>query len=92
MKLKHILLFCTSLFFVSTSLWAQEEMTTEADTISIPSKYGLRVGADLAKPIRSLLEDGYTGFEVMADFRILRKLYIAAEIGNEKAILSNTVI
>ncbi len=84
MKLKHIFLFCTSLFFVSTSLWAQEEMTTEADTISIPSKYGLRVGADLAKPIRSLLEDGYTGFELMADFRISKKLYIAGEIGNEK--------
>jgi hypothetical protein len=84
MKLKHILLFCTSLLFVSTSLWAQDEKTSEADTISIPTKYGLRVGADLAKPIRSLLEDGYTGFEVMADFRISKKYYVAAEIGNEK--------
>ena len=84
MKLKHILLFCISLLFLSTSVWAQEEKTTEADTISFPTKYGLRVGADLAKPLRSLLENGYTGFEVMADFRISTKLYIAGEIGNEK--------
>ena len=84
MKLKHILLFCISLLFVSTSLWAQEEKTSEADTISIPTKYGLRVGGDLAKPIRSLLEDGYTGFEVMGDFRVSKKFYIAAEVGNEK--------
>ena len=84
MKLKHILLFCTSLLFVSTSLWAQEEKISEADTISLPTEYGLRVGADLAKPIRSLLEDGYTGFEVMADFRVSKQFYIAGEIGNEK--------
>ena len=84
MKLKHILLFCISLLFVSTSLLAQEEKNSVTDTISIPTKYGLRVGADLAKPLRSLLEDGYTGFEVMGDFRISKKIYIAAEIGNEK--------
>lgn len=113
MKLKHILLFCTSLLFVSTSLWAQEEkinkeeketqeeiplieektsfedktspeeMASEMDTISLPSKYGLRVGADLAKPLRSILEDGYTGFELMADFRVSKKIYVAGEIGNE---------
>jgi hypothetical protein len=113
MKLKHILLFCTSLLFASTPLWSQEEKLLEvektsleektlekeqvfevdktleaekvldADTIVLPSKYGLRVGADLAKPLRSLLEDGYTGFELMADFRISKKMYLAGEIGNE---------
>jgi hypothetical protein len=62
----------------------EEEKTVESDTISFPSKYGLRVGADIAKPLRSLLEDGYTGFEVMADFRISKVLYIAGEIGTEK--------
>lgn len=94
MKLKHILLFCTSLLFISTSLLAQEEkiqeettleeLTSEADTISTPSKYGLRVGADLAKPIRTLVDDSYSGFEVTADFRISKIFYIAGEIGTEK--------
>ena len=82
MKRKHISLFCISLLFISTSLLGQEEVIEEADTISIPTKYGLRVGLDLAKPLRTLLEDGYTGFEIMADFRVSKKLYIAAEIGN----------
>lgn len=83
MKRKHISLFCISLLFISTSLLGQEEVIEEADTISIPTKYGLRVGLDLAKPLRTLLEDGYSGFEIMADFRVSKKLYIAAEIGNE---------
>ena len=83
MKLKHILLFCISLLLASTSLWAQEENTLAVESISIPSKYGLRVGADLAKPARSFLEQGYSGFEVMADFRISKKWYVAGEIGNE---------
>lgn len=85
MKRKHILLFCISLLFVSTSLLAQEEVETDSDTIPTPNEYGLRIGVDLAKPLRTLLEDGYTGFEVMADFRITKKLYIAGEFGNEKS-------
>ena len=84
MKLKHILLFCTSLLFVSTSLLAQEKGAVAIDTTSTATKYGLRVGVDLAKPIRSLLEKGYTGFEVMGDFRLTKKYYIAGELGNEK--------
>lgn len=84
MKLKHILLFCTSLLFVSTSLLAQENETVAIDTTSTETKYGLRVGADLAKPIRSLLESGYTGFELMGDFRLTKKFYVAGELGNEK--------
>jgi hypothetical protein len=84
MKLKHILLFCTSLMFASTSLLAQENEVIAIDTTSRATKYGLRVGLDLAKPIRSLLESGYTGFEIMGDFRISKKFYIAGELGNEK--------
>lgn len=83
MRLKHISLFCISLLFISTALLAQEEVTAEADTIVNPAMYGLRVGFDMAKPLRTLLENGYTGFEVMADFRISKKLYFAVEIGNE---------
>ncbi len=55
------------------------------DTIA-PSKdsYGLRIGLDLSKPIRMLLEKDYQGLEVVADFRITKKFYLAAELGNEK--------
>ncbi|RMA64146.1 DUF6048 family protein [Ulvibacter antarcticus] len=83
MKHKHILLFFISLQLVFVSLNAQEN-TTATDSIPKFTKYGFRLGADLAKPMRSLLEDGYSGFEVMGDFRISKKIYLAAEIGNEK--------
>lgn len=85
MKMKHILIFIISISFASSfSVMAQEENTTVNDTINKNDKYGLRVGLDLAKPLRSFLEDDYTGFEVMADFRISKKFYAAVELGNEE--------
>ena len=84
MKIKHILLFFISLHFAVGSLLAQQNSEAIIDTLSKETKYGLRIGADLSKPIRSLLEDGYTGFEVMGDFRVSKKFYAAAELGNEK--------
>ncbi|GHC64079.1 DUF6048 family protein [Ulvibacter litoralis] len=85
MKLKHTLLFFISIVLISFSVVAQETKTdTPTDTISKATKYGLRLGLDLAKPIRSLLEDGYSGFELMGDYRITKKFYLAAELGNDK--------
>ena len=91
MKLKHILLFCISLQCASLSVLAQETPVSIEDSISKETKYGIRIGADLAKPIRSLLEDDYSGFEIMGDFRITKKFYIAAEIGMRKKINSKLI-
>ncbi|KPM31540.1 Hypothetical protein I595_2027 [Croceitalea dokdonensis DOKDO 023] len=46
--------------------------------------YGLRVGIDLSRPILSALDDNYSGFEFVGDYRLTQKLYLAAEVGNEK--------
>lgn len=81
MKRKPILLFCISLFF-SFGMLAQNEEKTQ-DSLANIDRYGLRVGIDLAKPIRSFLEDGYTGFEIVGDFRVTKNFYAAAELGNE---------
>ncbi|GAA3590249.1 DUF6048 family protein [Flavivirga amylovorans] len=51
-------------------------------------KYGLRVGGDVGKIVRSFVDDEYTGFEISADFRLKKRLYIAGEIGIEE---KNTV-
>jgi hypothetical protein len=67
--------------FVSLSVVGQQ---TTVDTLLQKTKYGLRVGVDISKPLRSLLEDGYTGFEVLGDFRLSEKFYAAAEVGNEQ--------
>jgi len=82
MKHKHTLLFFISLLLVFGFMKAQTE--APIDTIAQTTKYGLRIGADLSKPIRSLLDEDYTGFEVVADFRLTDKFYAAAELGNEK--------
>jgi len=86
MKLTPTLLFIISLvFFTALSSYAQEENTAVKDTVKVKNnKYGLRLGLDLSKPIRSLVDDEYTGFEIMADFRITHRFYIAAELGADK--------
>lgn len=86
MKLQHIFRFFSSLLiiFMSTSICAQEDgVTTAIDTTRQKAPYGLRVGIDLSKPIRSLLDDNYSGLELVGDFRVSTNYYIAAELGNE---------
>lgn len=81
---KRILLSSISIVLVSFSLMAQETTNTPNDTIPRKiEKFGLRVGTDLSKLARTALEDGYTGFEIMGDFRFSKRFYAAAEIGNE---------
>ena len=83
-KLRHISLCCISIFCVLFGAFAQGESQKTTDSISKIEKYGIRVGVDLAKPLRTLLEDGYSGLELMADFRVTKKFYAAIELGNEK--------
>ena len=84
MKILPILLFFISTLFATLDTVAQENLEKAQDTLALKTKYGLRFGLDLAKPIRSVLEDGYTGFEILGDFRIQDRFYLAAELGSEK--------
>ena len=84
MRKAHILLFFISFFFIAEPGTAQTNEETSGDTLPRIEKYGLRIGVDLAKPLRSLLESGYTGLEIMADFRVTKRFYAALELGNEK--------
>jgi len=58
--------------------------TKPKDTVVYKQKYGLRVGIDLSRPIVSFFQDNYTGLEFVGDYRLTQKLYLAAELGNEK--------
>tara|TARA_R110000823_G_scaffold307312_2_gene430060 strand:+ start:24738 stop:25406 length:669 start_codon:yes stop_codon:yes gene_type:complete len=72
---------------VSFSTLAQEDIEKEEavlDSTVTNNKYGIRVGTDLSKFARTAFEKGYSGFELMGDFRVTEKFYAAAEIGNEK--------
>ncbi len=83
-KMRHISSYIISILFLwSPLVWSQE---TENDTIiSTPKteRYGLKVGADISKLVRSIYEDNYKGLELVGDYRLTRNYYLAAEIGNE---------
>lgn len=81
MKLLLVSLFTTSLLF---SFLAPVQAQAVVDTVEYRERYGLRVGIDLSKPLRTLLQEDYRGFEILGDYRIYKDYYLAAEIGNEK--------
>lgn len=74
------------LLFLCALVQAQNDSIISAtnDSIKFKDNYGLRLGADVGKIIRSYLDDGYSGFEISGDFRIKKNLYVAAEIGIEE--------
>jgi hypothetical protein len=84
--MKHISRFYFSLFLVTLSFlsYAQEAATAKNDSIPVKKeRYGIRVGVDLFRLTRSFYEKEYRGLELVGDFRLTRRHYLAAEIGNE---------
>jgi hypothetical protein len=83
------------LFFLALFSFAQSEanettVETSTDSIVFQDKYGLRFGVDLSKLGRTAFESDYSGFEINADYRISKRLYIAGELGfEEKATKSD---
>ncbi len=84
--MRRILPFFISIYLSGVAIsMAQDSTAVIVDSVKVKDqKYGLRVGVDLSKPIRTLLEDGYSGFEVSADFRFSHRFYAAVELGSEK--------
>lgn len=56
----------------------------QKDTVTRKYAYGLRVGVDLSRPTLSFLKDNYTGLELVGDFRLTDRWWLAAELGNEE--------
>lgn len=85
MKNKHIYIFIISLFFIGLeSGFAQiSDNEQQADSLFYKERYGVRVGVDLSRPVRGLLDKKYSGFEILGDFRITDRIYPAVEIGFE---------
>lgn len=54
------------------------------DSSSLKKQYGLRLGLDIGKIVRTLIDDDYKGFEINADYRYSKNLFIAGEIGTEE--------
>mgnify|MGYP006051400175 CR=1 FL=1 len=59
--------------------------SVKTDTV-LPVKqdrYGLRVGVDLYKLTRGLYDENYKGIELVGDYRLTKKHFLAAELGSE---------
>jgi hypothetical protein len=69
------------------SMSAQND-TIAVDSIQYKKKFGLRLGGDLSKIVRTLIDEDYTGFEINADYRYSRNLFIAGELGTEEKTTS----
>ncbi|HZJ37038.1 MAG TPA: DUF6048 family protein [Gillisia sp.] len=86
MKQTRISLFTISIFFLF-NFWSANSQTN-LDTIQYKEKYGLRLGIDLSKPLKTLLESDYRGLEIIGDYRVYKNYYLAAEIGNEELAIT----
>ena len=92
MKMKPMLKYFINSFcflWISSVSFAQNETIdtsnkTSTDSIIFQDKYGLRFGVDLSKFGRTAFETDYSGFEVNADYRLGRRLYVAGELGFEE--------
>ncbi|MDG5491397.1 DUF6048 family protein [Psychroserpens sp. SPM9] len=93
MKTQHTSLFIISLIVVMLFPLASQSQTeteeTTSDTLVYKQKYGLRIGGDIGKLVRSAVDDDYTGFEINGDYRLTKKLYIAGELGTEERRIAN---
>ena len=85
MKQQHILTFLISIMLLSCFACYAQQGNSATDSI-IKNKYGLRVGIDLFNPVAAMIEDKRKGLELVADYRINKKWYIAGELG----LLENT--
>ena len=70
-------------YFISISfiLYSLSFFSQEKDSIVFKDSYGLRVGIDLYNPISSFIDNSRKGLELVGDYRISKKFYIAAELG-----------
>lgn len=93
--MKYISKFTFSIALVLLSLTSNAQEKAEKKAIQKDSlkhkteRYGLRVGVDLFKLSRSFYEKDYRGLELVGDYRLTRRHYLAAEIGNEDKTVDN---
>ena len=97
--MQRISIFIISLVFLMVfplTSFAQEDLQNQEkpetilnDTIIVKQKYGLRLGGDIGKLVRSFIDDDYKGFEILADYRLTQKLYLAGELGTEERSARN---
>ena len=70
-------------FIISISGFSQKKGIAKNDSITYKTGYGLRVGIDISKPVLGIFDKSYSGLELVGDYRVSKKWYIATELGHE---------
>nr|WP_299341145.1 DUF6048 family protein [Allomuricauda sp.] len=76
-----------SLLFLLPFLGVSQETESgpiPQDSVEYKQQYGIRFGVDLSRIVLSFVDEDYTGLELVGDYRLTEKLYLAAELGNEE--------
>jgi len=84
---KYIISICFLFVFLNGQSQEQKKDTlinTKTDSIVYKTNYGLRIGADISKPILAHFNSSYTGLEIVGDYRVKKNLYLATEVGFEE--------
>jgi len=81
MKPAHMLKYIISFLVLIVSF---SGLSQAKDTVAYTSPYGLRLGIDISKPIMGMIDSNSSGIEFVADYRISKNWYVAAELGNQK--------
>lgn len=81
--MKYMLKFIFSLSFIAVSTIGNAQIKDTTQVV-YPERYGLRVGVDLHRLSKSFYEKDYKGLELVGDYRLTRRFYLAGELGNEE--------
>ncbi|MGB1269973.1 MAG: DUF6048 family protein [Flavobacteriaceae bacterium] len=73
----------------SFAINAQEDV--KQDSVKT-HRFGLRVGADVSKLVKSALNSNYTAFEINADYKFSKRYYLAGAFGNENRTNDETQV
>ncbi len=82
--MKYTLNYTFSFLLLLVAFTATAQEAKKKDSI-VPKKerYGIRFGIDVAKLARTFYENDYRGLELVGDYKLTRRHYIAVELGNE---------
>lgn len=81
--MKYMLKFIFSLSFIAVSTIGNAQIKDTTQVV-YSERYGIRVGVDLHRLSKSFYEKDYKGLELVGDYRLNRRFYLAGELGNEE--------
>lgn len=90
--MRHTLKFIFSLLFICVSLLGNAQEKKKDSVVPKTERFGVRFGVDLFKLTRSFYEKDYRGLELVGDYRLTKRFYIAAELGNENKTVDDAQV